>query len=143
MQRVLVNFDRHLTRTPWHKSLRNAPDSFTIAYFCAEFGLTECLQIYSGGLGCLAGDHLKSAAALALPLVGVGLLYRNGYFQQYLNADGWQQEYYPDLDFANLPVQRLRDDKGEQIKIDVPFPGRNVVVGLWKVLVVHLFPMII
>jgi len=135
MQRVLVNFERHMTRTPWHQSRPDTPDSFTVAYFCAEFGLTECLQVYSGGLGCLSGDHLKSAAALGLPLIGVGLLYRHGYFQQYLNADGWQQEYYPDLDFANLPVQRIRDDKGNQIKIEVPFPGRNVTVGLWKVLV--------
>ncbi len=82
--------------------------SCSIAYFSAEFGLHESLPIYSGGLGILAGDHLKSAAELGLPLVGVGLLYRNGYFQQYLSADGWQQEAYPELDFYNLPIEPMR-----------------------------------
>ena len=74
------------------------------AYFCAEFGLTDCLPIYSGGLGVLAGDHLKSASDLGLPLVAVGLLYQEGYFAQYLNADGWQQERYPVNDFYNMPL---------------------------------------
>jgi starch phosphorylase len=79
------------------------------AYFSAEFGITECLPIYSGGLGVLAGDHLKSASDLGLPLVGIGLLYQRGYFQQYLNADGWQQEYYPEFDFSSLPVTEAND----------------------------------
>ena len=74
------------------------------AYFSAEFGLTECMPNYAGGLGILAGDHLKSASDAGLPLVGVGLLYQRGYFQQYLNADGWQQETYPVNDFATLPL---------------------------------------
>ena len=69
-----------------------------------EFGLTECLQNYSGGLGVLSGDHLKSASDLGVPLVGVGLLYQEGYFRQYLNADGYQQESYPINDYSNLPV---------------------------------------
>ncbi len=72
---------------------------FRIAYFSAEFGITECLQIYSGGLGVLAGDHLKAASDLGLPLVGVGFLYQRGYFRQSLNADGWQVENYPHTDF--------------------------------------------
>ncbi len=132
MHRVLENLERHETRAGFLQ--RNHPDEdFTIAYFCAEFGLTECLQVYSGGLGILAGDHLKSAAALGLPLVGVGLLYRHGYFQQYLNADGWQQEYYPDLDFENLPVDPVVGEDGEQVKVSVTLPGRELAIAVWKV----------
>lgn len=105
-----------------------------IAYFCAEFGLTECFQIYSGGLGGLAGDHLKSASELGVPLCAVGLLYRCGYFHQYLSADGWQQETYPDLDFPNQPLHRLVDPQtGEQYRVSVELPGRSVTVGVWRV----------
>ena len=80
----------------------------SVAYFCMEFGLDECLPIYSGGLGVLAGDHLKAASGLGLPLVGVGLLYQKGYFTQYLSSDGWQLERYPVNDFSTLPVQPAR-----------------------------------
>ena len=89
-------------RTWWHKRHAGQP---LIAYFSAEFGLAECLPIYSGGLGVLAGHHLKSASDLGVPLVGVGLLYQEGYFRQYLTSDGWQQESNPVNDFYNLPVQ--------------------------------------
>ncbi len=135
MQRVQAMLKRHMERTPWLARQKANDTDFTIAYFCAEFGLTECLQIYSGGLGCLAGDHLKSASELGLPLVGVGLLYRHGYFQQYLNADGWQQEYYPDLDFSNLPVNPVLDAKGKQVKVTVDLPGRKLTIAVWKVMV--------
>ncbi len=104
------------------------------AYFSAEFGLTECFQIYSGGLGVLAGDHLKSASELALPLVGVGLLYRCGYFHQYLNSDGWQQETYPDLDLPNQPVHRVIDpETNQQYRVKVELPGRELTIGVWRV----------
>jgi len=135
MTRVHENLARHLERTPWLVSSGKDPGDATIAYFCAEFGMTESLQIYSGGLGCLAGDHLKSASELGLPLVAVGLLYRHGYFQQYLNADGWQQEYYPDLDFSNLPTNPVMGDDGQQIKVSVDMPGRTVQIAVWKVTV--------
>ena len=109
-------------------------DPLRIAYFSAEFGLTECFQIYSGGLGCLAGDHLKSASELGMPMCGVGLLYRCGYFHQYLNADGWQQETYPDQDFPNQPLHRLIDPHtGEQFRVHVDMPGRVVTIGVWQV----------
>ncbi|MDP6059905.1 MAG: alpha-glucan family phosphorylase, partial [Pirellulaceae bacterium] len=127
------NLQRHLTAPDWVSRRQKSSSEFTVAYFCAEFGLTECLQIYSGGLGCLAGDHLKSAAELGLPLVGVGLLYRHGYFQQYLNADGWQQEYYPDLDFANLPISPALDTDGHQKQVAVDLAGRQVHVAVWTV----------
>ena len=121
-----------------HKAAPGAEHSgdqpFLAAYFSAEFGLTECFQIYSGGLGVLAGDHLKSASELALPLVGVGLLYRCGYFHQYLNTDGWQQETYPDLDLPNQPVHRVIDpETGQQYRVKVELPGRSLVVGIWRV----------
>ncbi len=104
-----------------------------VAYFSAEFGLTECFQIYSGGLGCLAGDHLKSASELGVPVCAVGLLYRCGYFHQYLNADGWQQETYPDQDFPNQPIRRIIDpETGEQYRVTVELPGRDVTVGIWE-----------
>ena len=98
-----------------------------------EFGITECLQSYSGGLGILSGDHLKSASDLGLPLVGVGLLYQEGYFQQYLNADGYQQELYPINDYSILPVTLQRKADGTPIKISVPMPGRELYAQIWKV----------
>ncbi|QDU33817.1 Maltodextrin phosphorylase [Poriferisphaera corsica] len=133
LEKVLENFENHMKRTPWLDRTDHKPGDFKVAYFCSEFGLTECFQIYSGGLGILAGDHLKSASELGMPLVAVGLLYRHGYFQQYLNADGWQQEYLPDLDFANLPVTRVRNEDKQQLKVKVEMPGRDVTCGIWKV----------
>ncbi len=149
LRRLQESLHRHLERTPWadtaegvtgdvpkgKKGGKSGGPEGTIAYFCAEFGLTECLQIYSGGLGCLAGDHLKSASELGLNLVAVGLLYSNGYFQQYLNSDGWQQEFNPDLDFSTLPVEPVEGDHGQQVKVGVQMPGREVTIALWKVLV--------
>jgi len=137
-------FKQHRERRSWfmrqYAELLEAQDAddgrrepMRVAYFSAEFGLAECFQIYSGGLGCLAGDHVKSASELGLPFVGVGLLYRCGYFHQYLNADGYQQETYPDIDFPNQPISRLIDpDTGEQYRVDVELPGRSVTVGVWK-----------
>ncbi|MBF2001214.1 MAG: alpha-glucan family phosphorylase [Synechococcales cyanobacterium M58_A2018_015] len=103
------------------------------AYFSAEFGLTTCLPIYSGGLGVLAGDHLKSASDLGLPLVGVGLLYQEGYFAQYLNPDGWQQERYPINDFYNMPLHLERQADGSELRISVDYPGRQVQARVWRV----------
>ena len=104
-----------------------------VAYFSMEFGLTECLQNYSGGLGVLSGDHLKSASDMNIPLVGVGILYQEGYFQQYLNADGYQQESYPINDYVNLPVSLQTDSSGQPLKISVPMPGRELYAQIWKV----------
>ncbi|MFB2934390.1 alpha-glucan family phosphorylase [Aerosakkonemataceae cyanobacterium BLCC-F154] len=103
------------------------------AYFSMEFGLTDCLPIYSGGLGVLAGDHLKSASDLGLPLVGVGLLYQEGYFSQFLNADGWQTEHYPINDFYNMPLHLERHPDGSEIQIEVDYPGRKVYARIWRV----------
>ncbi len=133
LRRVYDQMQTHLTRATWFHRRYGQTDDVQIAYFSAEFGLTECLQVYSGGLGVLSGDHLKSASELGLPFVAVGLLYRNGYFQQYLNADGWQQEFYPDLDFANLPIKRVMGDDGDQLVIEVRLVDRSVKVGVWEV----------
>jgi len=104
-----------------------------VAYFSAEFGLTECLSIFAGGLGILAGDHLKSASDLGLNLTGVGLLYQQGYFHQFLNEAGWQKERYEDNDFHNLPLTLVRKPDGSAMKVAVQFPGRDVAAQIWRV----------
>ncbi|MGB6073856.1 MAG: alpha-glucan family phosphorylase, partial [Rhodococcus sp. (in: high G+C Gram-positive bacteria)] len=98
-----------------------------IGYFSMEFGVTEVLPNYSGGLGILAGDHLKAASDLGLPLIGVGLLYRSGYFRQSLTADGWQAERYPSLDPHGLPLRLLTDDGDSPVLIHVSMPGSRVL----------------
>jgi starch phosphorylase len=132
LHRVHAAFQKHLTQPQWFQS--NHPDQgkLSVAYFSAEFGLHESLPIYSGGLGILAGDHLKSASEIGLPLAGVGLLYRNGYFQQYLSADGWQQESYPELDFYNLPIEPQRYTDGSPVHVRVDFPDNAVFCKVWK-----------
>jgi starch phosphorylase len=111
-------------------------DGFTpdgpVAYFSAEFGVTECLAIFAGGLGVLAGDHLKSASDLNVPLVGIGLAYQQGYFKQSLDASGRQQEHPVRNDFDNLPLTLERNDAGEQVVVSVPFPGRTVNARIWR-----------
>ena len=102
-----------------------------IAYFCAEYGLHESLGIYSGGLGVLAGDHMKSASDMALPLVGVGLLYHKGYFRQTIDADGHQEHAYPDYDLSRLPLLQAADAHGGPLRITIPLPGRDLTVAVW------------
>jgi glycogen phosphorylase len=132
LQRVYDSFKDHLTEKGWYNRQHGGEAKLLVSYFSAEFGLHESLPIYSGGLGVLAGDHLKSAAELGLPLVGVGLLYRNGYFQQYLTADGWQQEVYPEMDFYNLPVEPLRYTDGSPVHVRVDLPENAVFCKVWK-----------
>jgi starch phosphorylase len=130
--RVYRDFKRHLEEHGWFHNNHADKQKLRVAYFSAEFGLHESLPIYSGGLGVLAGDHLKSASEIGLPLVGVGLLYRNGYFQQYLSADGWQQEAYPELDFYNLPVEQQRFTDGSPVRVRVELPDNAVFCNVWK-----------
>ncbi len=135
LNRVCDAFDTYMRgENTWFKKQYNDLEAQpTIAYFSMEFGLAEALQNYSGGLGVLSGDHLKSASDLGLPLIAVGLLYQEGYFHQYLNADGYQQESYPINDYANLPVVLQRDADGNPLKISVPMPGRELYAVIWKV----------
>ncbi len=105
----------------------------TIAYFSMEFGVSEVLPNYSGGLGVLAGDHLKAAFDLGVPLIGVGLLYRSGYFRQSLSLDGWQQEHYPALDPQGLPLQLVADTGGAPVLVHVGMPGGRVLrARIWR-----------
>ncbi|HWB97380.1 MAG TPA: alpha-glucan family phosphorylase, partial [Bryobacteraceae bacterium] len=133
MDRVWAGLETYLASAGWFAKAHPEAHSLRVAYFSAEFGLTECIPNYAGGLGILAGDHLKSASDLGLPLVGVGLLYQGGYFQQYLNPDGWQQEDYPINDFHNLPVQPLTTGPGLPLMVDIDFPGRKLYAKIWKV----------
>ncbi len=110
----------------------STPDGKLIAYFSAEYGLTECLPVYSGGLGILSGDHLKSSSDQDYPLIGLGLLYQQGYFRQLLNPDGWQQERYPTNDFYTLPLQPARTADGQDLKVTVKLPAGNVYIQVWK-----------
>ena len=131
--RACARFDEYMSRKrSWYTQTHGTYDKPSIAYFSAEFGLTECMPIYSGGLGILSGDHLKSASDLSIPLAGVGLLYQEGYFRQYLTADGWQKEDYPINDFYNLPLYLERNADGSPLTVDVRYPGRSVRAQVWR-----------
>jgi starch phosphorylase len=112
----------------------NFPDETQalVAYFSAEFGFHESLQIYSGGLGILAGDHCKSASDLGVPFVAVGLMYRQGYFTQHLNGEGWQESEYVNWNFGGLPVLELRHADGTAVRVTVRLPGRDVHIRVWE-----------
>ena len=106
-----------------------------IAYFSMEFGIHESLPIFAGGLGMLAGDHLKAASDMALPLVGIGLLYRKGYFHQFLNQEGWQQEEYPETDIFHLPVEPALDSSGKKLEISITGPDSQIHAKVWKIMI--------
>ena len=129
---ALTEFDRYLEDTDSWYSRQDRPLSAPIAYFCTEFGVHSSVPFYSGGLGILAGDHLKSASDLGLPLVGVGLLFRRGYFRQEVESGGEQQHIYPTLDVRRLPVRPVASPTGGQLKVEVEFPGRIVRAAVWK-----------
>ena len=133
MDRVHGDLEQYLSYSTWFDRIHGDFQNGRIGYFSFEFGLHECLRIYSGGLGILAGDHLKSASDLGIPLVGVGLLYRRGYFQQYLNHDGWQLERNPEIDYFNLPMLREKLPDGQPAVVEVELPGRKVQVALWRI----------
>ena len=132
-QSILREFDSYLANGSdhwFHRQYASALDG-PIAYFCAEYGFHESLGIYSGGLGVLAGDHMKSASDMALPFVGVGLLYRKGYFRQTIDADGHQEHAYPDYDLNRLPLLRAADANGDPLRVTVPLPDRDLTVAVW------------
>ena len=135
LHRVESNLESYLAAdsTWFRRTHAKSADVPLIAYFSAEFGLTECLSIFAGGLGILAGDHLKSASDLGVPLVGVGLLYQQGYFRQYLSQSGWQQESYVDNDFQNLPVSTVYQPDGSPVTIEVNLEGQPVYAQVWRV----------
>ncbi|WP_435973949.1 alpha-glucan family phosphorylase [Streptomyces sp. Qhu_M48] len=125
------DLDTYLHAPRWYQRQPGEPPA-ALAYFSPEFGVAAALPQYSGGLGILAGDHLKSASDLGVPLIGVGLLYRHGYFRQSLGRDGWQQEQYPVLDPGELPVSLLREADGTPARITLALPGgRSLHAHLW------------
>jgi starch phosphorylase len=130
---VLREFDAYMENGSDAWFARTHPDALDgpIAYFCAEYGIYESLGIYSGGLGVLAGDHTKTTSDMALPFVGVGLLYRKGYFHQTIDADGHQEHAYPDYDLSRLPVSRAQAPDGEPLQVTVELPGRDLQVAVW------------
>ncbi len=133
LKRAADKLREYLEAPNWYESVSPKCTKPVIAYFSAEFGLHESVPIYSGGLGILAGDHLKSASDLGVPLYGVGLMYQKGYFRQYLNIDGWQQEVFAENDMYNMPMDLIKNKKGEPIKISVQFPGRKVNAQIWRI----------
>jgi len=132
---LAAELDDYLTKPLWYQQLQETNDEplpTGIGYFSMEFGVAEVLPIYSGGLGILAGDHLKAASDLGLPLIGVGLNYRSGYFRQSLTPDGWQHENYPSLDPQGLPLRLLSDSSGAPVVIELPMPeSRTLRARVW------------
>ncbi|WP_406863227.1 alpha-glucan family phosphorylase [Streptomyces sp. HUAS MG47] len=126
------DLDRYLREPRWYQAQHSERLPAAVAYFSPEFGVTAALPQYSGGLGILAGDHLKAASDLGVPLTGVGLLYRHGYFRQSLSRDGWQQEHYPVLDPGELPVTLLREHDGSPARVTLALPGgRRLHAHIW------------
>jgi glycogen phosphorylase len=125
---VSERLDAYLSfKGTWYNREHAADSNLLVAYFSLEFGITECLPIFAGGLGMLAGDHLKASSDLGLPLVGVGLLYQEGYFRQYLNAAGWQQEAFEDNDFHVLPIELVRN-----VQVHMQLPDGEVTANVWR-----------
>jgi phosphorylase/glycogen(starch) synthase len=135
-QQTMIRFDDYMTGREPQRNFEMASDikwSSPVAYFSAEYGLHECLPIYSGGLGTLSGDYLKTASDMNLPLVGVGLFYKNGFFRQTIDKDGMQIAEYPENDFSSMPVQLVRDDRGKEVQISLEMPGRTLYASIWEV----------
>ncbi len=131
--RVFADFDTYLNRENTWFGATYPNQQKQIAYFSMEFGLHETLPIYSGGLGVLSGDHLKETSDIGLPLVGVGLLYTEGYFSQRISEDGWQEATNNPLDFENLPLNLVRKQDGSELTIQVEFPDGPVQARIWEV----------
>ena len=128
------NFENYMdSNNTWFANKYPENKNDLIAYFSAEYGLDETLPIYSGGLGILSGDHLKSASDLGIPLVAVGLLYKNGYFHQKINGNGDQETEYNDIDLYNLPIQPVKTEEGEDLTIYIKFPKRRIYLKVWKI----------
>ena len=123
---------QYLERAGWYARHADSPLQ-KVAYFCMEYGLGEALPLYAGGLGILAGDYLKAASDLCVPLVAVGLLYNQGYFRQILDSHGWQHELYPNCDTSSLPINPVLSESGEWRTVSIELPGRLLLLRLWQV----------
>jgi len=135
-EEVVASYDNYMNdKETWFN--KNYPDkkNHMVAYFSAEYGLNEVLPIYSGGLGVLSGDHCKAASDLGIPFTAIGLFYKQGYFSQRINHDGWQETLFTDLNVSQLPIKPALDSSGNEVFINVELPGRIVFAKIWEVLV--------
>ena len=131
---VVTRFDEYMSNTDtWFSNTYPDKKEHMIAYFSAEYGLNETLPIYSGGLGVLSGDHCKSASDLGIPFTGIGLFYRQGYFNQQISSEGIQQTSFSTLNISEMPVSQVVDEKGNPLLINVDFPGRTVYAAIWQI----------
>jgi glycogen phosphorylase/synthase len=133
---IIQQFDDYMSEKTPNDGTQVSPVikwSSPIAYFSTEYGLHESIPIYSGGLGTLAGDHLKTASDIGMPLVGVGLLYKNGYFRQIIDNNGIQIADYPENNFSLMPVEIVRDDAGNEVQVSIELPGRTLFASIWQV----------
>lgn len=132
--KIVDNFENYInSKNTWFSNQYPENKNDLIAYFSAEYGLDQTIPIYSGGLGILSGDHLKSASDLGIPLVAVGLLYKNGYFNQKINGYGQQETEYKDIDLYDLPINPVKDENGEDLIIYVKFPKRRLYLKVWQI----------
>ena len=132
--KIVENFENYMkSKNTWFSNKYPENKNDLIAYFSAEYGLDETIPIYSGGLGILSGDHLKSASDLGIPLVAVGLLYKNGYFHQKINGYGGQETEYHNIDLNEMPINPVKDDKGNDLIIYVKFPKRRLYLKVWQI----------
>ncbi|WP_027365488.1 alpha-glucan family phosphorylase [Desulfotruncus alcoholivorax] len=134
-RKVMDSFDHYMQEETWYDKFKTPGPPRLIAYFSAEFGVHESHPTYSGGLGLLAGDHCKAASDLGLPFVGVGLLYKQGYFTQHIDSEGKQQPDYPFQNFSEMPITPVLDETGRELIVDVKLPGRRVYARIWKMMV--------
>jgi phosphorylase/glycogen(starch) synthase len=134
-EQVIEQFDHYMVERGNHKKSgqNDIRWSSPVAYFSTEYGLHECIPLYSGGLGTLSGDTLKTASDMNIPMVGVGLLYGSGFFRQSVDRDGIQTAEYPESDFSNLPVQIVQDDRGDEVQVSIDLPGRTLYARIWEI----------
>ncbi|MCA1787577.1 MAG: alpha-glucan family phosphorylase, partial [Desulfobacteraceae bacterium] len=132
LAKVKTKFEKMFSDVPQIQGLDMGPKE-TVAYLSMEFGLHESLPFFAGGLGVLAGDHLKASSAVGLPLTGIGLLFREGYFRQYLDHNGWQQETYPIIDVFDLPAQKITNGSGKDLVIEIPGPYGVIHACVWQI----------
>ncbi len=132
--KIVENFENYMnSKNTWFANKYPENKNDLIAYFSAEYGIDETIPIYSGGLGILSGDHLKSASDLGIPIVAVGLLYKNGYFNQKINGYGQQETEYKNIDLFDMPIYPVKDENGEDLTIYVKFPKRRLYLKVWEI----------
>ncbi len=134
-EQVIEQFDQYMADRGNHRKQgqNEIRWSSPVAYFSTEYGLHECIPLYSGGLGTLSGDTLKTASDMNIPMVGVGLLYGSGFFRQSVDRDGIQTAEYPESNFSNLPVQIVQDDRGDEVQVSIDLPGRTLYARIWEI----------